>query len=184
MHSLLASLEPSSRLDCRTALVLDEAGMAPTRQSAQLLAYAELAGAKVIAIGDPGQLGSVEAGGWLAALTPERSMAAYRAPPVRGRRARGRSSASVQPSDAPCPVCIRLIQKAAAGACMTPTRSTQLPMRGLPRHLRGAAPFMPLAGARRLAHQDDQRKATGDRINRPQLSSAPVNLDRGNETQC
>jgi ATP-dependent exoDNAse (exonuclease V) alpha subunit len=50
-------------------VVLDEAGMAPTRLTARLLAVAEQAGAKVVAIGDPGQLGSVQAGGWLAALT-------------------------------------------------------------------------------------------------------------------
>jgi hypothetical protein len=68
MHSLLASLEHSGPLDARTVLVLDEAGMAPTRRSAQLFAYAELAGAKVVAVGDPGQLGSVEAGGWLGAV--------------------------------------------------------------------------------------------------------------------
>jgi ATP-dependent exoDNAse (exonuclease V) alpha subunit len=43
--------------------------MAPTRLTARLLAHAEDRGAKVIAVGDPGQLGSVEAGGWLAALT-------------------------------------------------------------------------------------------------------------------
>jgi AAA domain/TrwC relaxase len=69
MHSLLATLGRPGRLDASTVLVLDEAGMAPIRRSAQLFMYAELAGAKVIAIGDPGQLGSVEAGGWLAALT-------------------------------------------------------------------------------------------------------------------
>jgi conjugative relaxase-like TrwC/TraI family protein len=49
-------------------LILDEAGMAPTRHSARLLQAAERAGAKVIAIGDPGQLASVQAGGWLAAV--------------------------------------------------------------------------------------------------------------------
>jgi hypothetical protein len=49
-------------------VILDEAGMAPTRLSARLLAQAEGAGAKVIAIGDPLQLPSVQAGGWLGAL--------------------------------------------------------------------------------------------------------------------
>jgi conjugative relaxase-like TrwC/TraI family protein len=49
-------------------IVLDEAGMAPTRHSAKLLEAAEQAGAKVIAIGDRGQLASVQAGGWLAAV--------------------------------------------------------------------------------------------------------------------
>ena len=42
--------------------------MASTRLSEQLLAHADQAGAKVIAIGDPGQLASVQAGGWLRAV--------------------------------------------------------------------------------------------------------------------
>ena len=41
--------------------------MAPTRLSARLLQAARRADAKVIAIGDPGQLASVQAGGWLGA---------------------------------------------------------------------------------------------------------------------
>jgi hypothetical protein len=56
------------RIPRRGVVILDEAGMAPTRLSARLLARAEEAGAKVIAIGDPLQLPSVQAGGWLAAL--------------------------------------------------------------------------------------------------------------------
>jgi conjugative relaxase-like TrwC/TraI family protein len=68
MHALVAELGQSNGFGPRTVLVLDEAGMAPTRLTASLLAHAERAGVKVIAVGDPGQLGSVEAGGWLAAL--------------------------------------------------------------------------------------------------------------------
>lgn len=68
MHALAGRLQQVSALDARTVLVLDEAGMAPTRLTAALLSQAELAGAKVIVIGDPGQLTSVEAGGWLGAL--------------------------------------------------------------------------------------------------------------------
>ena len=52
-------------------LILDEAGMAATRPSARVLEAAERAGAKVIAIGDPGQLASVQAGGWLGAVGRE-----------------------------------------------------------------------------------------------------------------
>jgi conjugative relaxase-like TrwC/TraI family protein len=52
-------------------IVLDEAGMAPTRGSARLLEAAEQTGAKVIGIGDPGQLASVQAGGWLGAVGRE-----------------------------------------------------------------------------------------------------------------
>jgi conjugative relaxase-like TrwC/TraI family protein len=49
-------------------IVLDEAGMAPTRLTARLLEHARDANAKVIAIGDSGQLPSVLAGGWLRAV--------------------------------------------------------------------------------------------------------------------
>jgi conjugative relaxase-like TrwC/TraI family protein len=49
-------------------IVLDEAGMAPTRPTARLLEHAARARAKVIAIGDSGQLPSVLAGGWLRAV--------------------------------------------------------------------------------------------------------------------
>jgi conjugative relaxase-like TrwC/TraI family protein len=68
MHALLGRLHRVGGLNAQTVLVLDETGMAPTRHSAALLSHAELVGAKVIAIGDPGQLPSVDAGGWLAAL--------------------------------------------------------------------------------------------------------------------
>jgi len=68
MHTLVAELDQSDGFGPRTVLVLDEAGMAPTRLTATLFAHAERAGVKVIAVGDSGQLGSVEAGGWLAAL--------------------------------------------------------------------------------------------------------------------
>ena len=45
--------------------------MAATRTTARLLEAAERAGAKVVAIGDPGQLASVQAGGWLRAVGRE-----------------------------------------------------------------------------------------------------------------
>ena len=56
-------------------LILDEAGMASTRETARVMAHARAAGVKVIAIGDSGQLSSVEAGGWLGSLT--RRMGSY-----------------------------------------------------------------------------------------------------------
>jgi hypothetical protein len=71
MHALVGELEQTNGFGPRTVLVLDEAGMAPTRLTARLFAEAERAGVKAIATGDPGQLGSVEAGGWLAALARE-----------------------------------------------------------------------------------------------------------------
>jgi len=55
-------------LPSRAVIVLDEAGMAPTRLTARLLEHAARAGSKVIAIGDSGQLPSVLAGGWLRAV--------------------------------------------------------------------------------------------------------------------
>ncbi len=48
--------------------MLDEAGMADTRHAEQLLARARQARVKVVAIGDSGQLPSVQAGGWLRAV--------------------------------------------------------------------------------------------------------------------
>jgi hypothetical protein len=78
MHALLAQLEQDGGLASRTVVRLDEAGMAPTRQTAELFAYAERAEAKVIAAGDPGQLRSVEAGGWLGAIARRQPTPALR----------------------------------------------------------------------------------------------------------
>ena len=55
----------------RCVVVFDEAGMAATRTTARLLEAAGRVGAKVVAIGDPGQLASVQAGGWLRAVGRE-----------------------------------------------------------------------------------------------------------------
>jgi conjugative relaxase-like TrwC/TraI family protein len=52
-------------------LIIDEAGMAHTRLSARVIDDALEADIKVVAIGDSGQLSSVQAGGWLGALTRE-----------------------------------------------------------------------------------------------------------------
>jgi hypothetical protein len=53
----------------RAVLIVDEAGMASTRETARVMAHAQTAGVKVIAIGDSDQLSSVQAGGWLGSLT-------------------------------------------------------------------------------------------------------------------
>ena len=72
LERLLIDLEQlGEELPQECVLILDEAGMAGTRSSARVLEAAEQAGAKVIAIGDPGQLGSVQAGGWLGAVGRE-----------------------------------------------------------------------------------------------------------------
>jgi AAA domain/TrwC relaxase len=68
MHALLAELDRTGQFSERTVLVIDEAGMAPTRPAAAILAHAERSRTKIIAVGDPGQLASVQAGGWLGAL--------------------------------------------------------------------------------------------------------------------
>ncbi len=69
LDRLLTELEKFDQtLPPGCVVILDEAGMAATRASAKLLHAAERAGAKVVAIGDPGQLASVQAGGWLGAV--------------------------------------------------------------------------------------------------------------------
>jgi hypothetical protein len=78
IHSQLARIDRSGGFAPRTLLVLDEAGMAPTRKAADLFVRAEQSGAKVVAIGDPGQLTSVEAGGWLAAIASDQAGPALR----------------------------------------------------------------------------------------------------------
>jgi conjugative relaxase-like TrwC/TraI family protein len=50
-------------------LIVDEAGMAATRETAAIVVACERANTKVIAIGDPGQLASVQAGGWLGSIS-------------------------------------------------------------------------------------------------------------------
>jgi conjugative relaxase-like TrwC/TraI family protein len=65
---LLDAGQPGGELPRGCVLILDEAGMSGTRPSARMLEAAERAGAKVVAIGDPGQLASVQAGGWLRAV--------------------------------------------------------------------------------------------------------------------
>jgi Ti-type conjugative transfer relaxase TraA len=63
----LASLEHAwgqgrDRLGARDVLVIDEAGMVGTRQLERVLSHAAEAGAKVVLVGDPQQLQSIEAG--------------------------------------------------------------------------------------------------------------------------
>ncbi|MBW3603253.1 MAG: relaxase domain-containing protein, partial [Actinobacteria bacterium] len=49
-------------------VLVDEAGMAATRPTERILELAQAAQAKVVAIGDSGQLPSVQAGGWMRAV--------------------------------------------------------------------------------------------------------------------
>jgi conjugative relaxase-like TrwC/TraI family protein len=68
VHLLLSEVEESGGFAPKTVVLFDEAGSAPTRPSARLFAHAERAGAKVVSVGDSGQLPSVGAGGWFAAI--------------------------------------------------------------------------------------------------------------------
>jgi conjugative relaxase-like TrwC/TraI family protein len=67
-RALVEIEELGARFPRGSVIVLDEAGMAATRATAKLLELAAKADAKVIAIGDSGQLPSVLAGGWLRAV--------------------------------------------------------------------------------------------------------------------
>jgi hypothetical protein len=61
---LLADLEQRrDRLDAKSVLLVDEAGMVGTRKLARLLDHAHQAEAKVILVGDDRQLSSIDAGG-------------------------------------------------------------------------------------------------------------------------
>jgi ATP-dependent exoDNAse (exonuclease V) alpha subunit len=67
--SLVWGLEHGSlRLDDRTVLLIDEAGMADDPAMLKLLAAVDVAGAKAVVIGDHRQLGAVGPGGGLEAL--------------------------------------------------------------------------------------------------------------------
>jgi conjugative relaxase-like TrwC/TraI family protein len=66
---LLADLDAGhERLDRRTVLVVDEAGMLGSRKLARLLEHAEHAGTKVVLVGDDRQLAAIDAGGGFRAL--------------------------------------------------------------------------------------------------------------------
>jgi Mrp family chromosome partitioning ATPase len=60
------------RLSSRTVLMVDEASMVGSEQLARLIDHADKAEAKLVLVGDPEQLGSIEAGGLFAAIA-ERS---------------------------------------------------------------------------------------------------------------
>ncbi|MGN6259028.1 MAG: MobF family relaxase [Solirubrobacterales bacterium] len=66
---LLARLDRGEEaLDGGSVLVVDEAGMVDSRSLARLIDHAQEADAKLVLIGDPAQLGEIEAGGLFAAI--------------------------------------------------------------------------------------------------------------------
>jgi conjugative relaxase-like TrwC/TraI family protein len=66
---LLADLDHGrERLDSRTVLVVDEAGMLGSRKLSRLLDHAQQARAKVVLVGDDRQLSAIDAGGGFRAL--------------------------------------------------------------------------------------------------------------------
>ena len=128
----------------RAVLILDEAGMASTRETARVMAHARAAGAKVIAIGDSGQLSSVQAGGWLGSLTQRLGSHELRdAMRQRDRRER-QLLARVRHGD-PTDY---LAEKTARGSCRSAPamRSTQPPASTRPSP-RGATARPPARGA-------------------------------------
>jgi conjugative relaxase-like TrwC/TraI family protein len=71
--SLLAEFDRAARrgeaaLGHRSVLVVDEAGMVDSRNLARLIDHAQEADAKLVLIGDPAQLGEIEAGGLFASI--------------------------------------------------------------------------------------------------------------------
>jgi conjugative relaxase-like TrwC/TraI family protein len=66
---LLRDLERGEcRLSERSVLLVDEAGMVGSEDMAGLIGHADTAGAKLVLIGDPQQLGAIEAGGLFSAI--------------------------------------------------------------------------------------------------------------------
>lgn len=115
LHALAFELDRGRGFRENTVLLIDEAGMASTRIAAGIFAHAERAGAKVIAVGDPGQLASVQAGGWLAALTRQQ--------PGPGLRQVIRST--IPPSATPSKPCTTAIPRPTSST--KPSRSPSTP---------------------------------------------------------
>src|SRR4051794_41583020 len=85
---LLAELRtrPWPALPRRSVLVVDEAGMVPTRGLAEIVEHVERAGAKLVLVGDDRQLPEIGAGGTFGAL-------ARRLPAIELRENRRQSAA-------------------------------------------------------------------------------------------
>ena len=76
IHSLLAEIaESKTELTAKTVLVIDEAGMVGSRQTARLVELCEQAGAKLVLVGDDKQLQPVDAGGAFKAIAQKTGFA-------------------------------------------------------------------------------------------------------------
>jgi Ti-type conjugative transfer relaxase TraA len=69
IHATLKNLEKGDlQLDEKTILVIDEAGMVGSRQTAKLIEHAQESGAKLVLVGDHKQLQPIDAGGAFKAI--------------------------------------------------------------------------------------------------------------------
>ena len=69
IHATLKNLDSGDlKLDAKTVLVIDEAGMVGSRQTAKLIQHAQDAGAKLVLVGDHKQLQPIDAGGAFKAI--------------------------------------------------------------------------------------------------------------------
>ena len=94
-------------LTARDVLVIDEAGMVGTRQLERVLSHAAEAGAKVVLVGDPKQLQSIEAGAAFRSIHERHGGDGNRrgAPSARGLAAR-RHARSGDRQDRRCDRCL------------------------------------------------------------------------------
>lgn len=83
VHAATARSGLAERLHERSVVLVDEAGAIDTRTIAPLLAAADRAGAKVLAIGDDRQLSAVAASGWFRDLVGRAGETAHRLDEVR-----------------------------------------------------------------------------------------------------
>jgi hypothetical protein len=82
----------SAPMDSGSVLLIDEAGMVDSATLARLIDHAQAADAKLVLIGDPAQLGEIEAGGLFAAIV-NRSQPIYLDEVIRHRHALDREAA-------------------------------------------------------------------------------------------
>ena len=140
--------------------------MASTRETARVMAHAHAAGVKVIAIGDSGQLSSVQAGGWLGSLT--RRLGSYELRDVmrqRDPRERQLSAAfagATPPTTSPT--------RTAPGSCTSSLTTRSAPARAsVRRSPRGASARLCAWGQAVLIARDNDRRERLNALVRAEL---------------